>query len=241
MTLASAHDALRVTGNCGHMSADLGVEALSSRSPCAKRLRSKSKVERGHLIADDGVGSDRRHGRFPRAKPGFNRLVVIGHSGLVSLEALRWLHDVGVAVVQIDNDGELVLAAAPSGFDDARLRRAQAPAATNCVGLEISKDLISQKLAGQAEALRRVPKSANSVLRIRSVHARLDRARSVDELRHMEAEAALSYWQAWGSLRVRFPEGDRPRIPEHWTTFGVEDPRYQVLRQDAQLTQRTRY
>ena len=46
---------------------------------------------------------------FTRAKPGFNRLVVIGHSGLVSLEAFRWLYDIGIAVVQIDNDGELVL------------------------------------------------------------------------------------------------------------------------------------
>src|SRR5271166_3982053 len=71
-------------------------------------------VERGHLDVDDGIGSDRRRGRFTRAKPGFSRLVIIGHSGLVSLEALRWLHDVGIAVVQIDNDCEVIVAAGPS-------------------------------------------------------------------------------------------------------------------------------
>jgi hypothetical protein len=90
-------------------------------------------VERGLLAISDGIGRDRREGRLARATCGLKRLVVLGHSGTVSLEALRWLYDVGAAFVQIDADGEVLVAAAPPGLDDARLRRAQAsPSPATC-------------------------------------------------------------------------------------------------------------
>ena len=89
----------------------------------------KVAVESGHLVVEDGVGSARRRGRFSRATAGLKRLVILGHSGIVSLEALRWLHDIGASFIQIDADGQLINCAGPAGLNDARLRRAQALAA----------------------------------------------------------------------------------------------------------------
>lgn len=51
------------------------------------------RVDRGHLILEDGIGADRRKARFPRVGHGLQRLVVIGADGMVSLAALRWLAD----------------------------------------------------------------------------------------------------------------------------------------------------
>ncbi len=51
------------------------------------------RVDRGHLILNDGIGADRREARFPRVGHGLRRLVVIGADGMVSLAALRWLAD----------------------------------------------------------------------------------------------------------------------------------------------------
>src|SRR5260370_22953448 len=51
------------------------------------------RVNRGHLILDDGIGADRRHARFPRVGHRLERLVVIGADGMVSLAALRWVAD----------------------------------------------------------------------------------------------------------------------------------------------------
>ena len=99
-------------------------------------------VERGHLCIEDGIGDERRRERFARVPRAIKRLVILGHSGIISLEALRWLHDTEAAFVQIDNDGELIIAAGPSGLDDARLRRAQALASSNEVGLEIGRELL---------------------------------------------------------------------------------------------------
>src|SRR5689334_20796108 len=52
-------------------------------------------VERGQLIVSDGIGSKRREARYSRATCGIKRLVVLGHSGTISFEALRWLADIG--------------------------------------------------------------------------------------------------------------------------------------------------
>ena len=54
------------------------------------------RVERGRLAVADGIGRHRREGQFPRAGSGLRRLVVLGHTGFVTFDALRWLADTGV-------------------------------------------------------------------------------------------------------------------------------------------------
>src|ERR1700737_4868451 len=106
-------------------------------------------VDRGHLILKDGIGSDRREARLPRVGHGLRRLVVIGADGFVSLAALRWLADQDAAFVLLERDGSVLATTGPVRPRDARLRRAQSLASTNGVALEISKELIRQKLSGQ--------------------------------------------------------------------------------------------
>ena len=60
------------------------------------------RVDRGHLILDDGIASARRHARFPRVNHGLRRLVVIGADGFVSLGALRWLVDQDVSFLYLN-------------------------------------------------------------------------------------------------------------------------------------------
>jgi CRISPR/Cas system-associated endonuclease Cas1 len=175
-------------------------------------------VERGHLCIEDGVGLARRRARFSRASPGFNRVVVTGHSGLVSLEALRWLHDIGAAFIQIDHDGQLISCTSPPGLDDARLRRAQAMALANGFDLEISRDLIRQKLNGQLRVLQKL-RDSNSAEEVRGITDRLCDAQDIDALRAIEAHAAIVYWKAWGFVEVTFVQRDRNRVPEHWLQF----------------------
>src|SRR5713226_4071318 len=99
-------------------------------------------VERRHLQMSDGICDERRSGRLSRATAGLKRLVVLGHTGFVTLEALRWLNDVGAAFVQIDADARVVVASSPAGLDDAQLRRAQALALNNGAGMKVARDLV---------------------------------------------------------------------------------------------------
>lgn len=73
----------------------------------------KLYVHRGHLIVHDGIGRRREIRRFNRATSQLKRVVVIGHPGYVTLEALRWIRDVGAAFVQIGADSELIAVSAP--------------------------------------------------------------------------------------------------------------------------------
>src|SRR5258707_15863595 len=106
-------------------------------------------VDHGHLIFRDGIGAIRREGRLPRVRHG-----VVGSDGTVSLAALRWLADQDAAFVMLDRDGSVLATTGPVRPSDARLRRAQALAHTSGAALRISRELISQKLAGQEQVAR---------------------------------------------------------------------------------------
>lgn len=108
------------------------------------------KVNRGHLIVEDGIAKDRRQARFPKVGHGLRRLVVIGSDGMVSLSALRWLADQDASFVMLDRDGSVLATTGPVRPSDAKLRRSQSLAVSNGVGLRIARDLIIKKLSGQA-------------------------------------------------------------------------------------------
>src|SRR5690606_37023481 len=81
---------------------------------------------------------------------GINRIIALGHSGTITLEALRWMNRVGITFTQLDTDGRTLTASAGMSLNDARLRRAQVAAANTETGLNIVKALLDAKLSGQA-------------------------------------------------------------------------------------------
>src|SRR4051794_40488103 len=86
----------------------------------------KVYVERGHLIVHDGIGRDRTTLRLNRATSRLSRLIVIGHTGFITLEAMRWIRDVGATFAQLDSDGTIVALSATARHHESKLRRAQA-------------------------------------------------------------------------------------------------------------------
>src|SRR5260370_33778932 len=103
------------------------------------------RVDRGHLIVEDGIGNNRRQVRFPRVGHRLRRLVVIGSDGMVSLAALRWLADQDASFVMLERDGSVIATTGPVRPSDAKLRRAQALAHSSGAALPITRHLISQK------------------------------------------------------------------------------------------------
>jgi CRISPR-associated endonuclease Cas1 len=179
------------------------------------------RVDRGHLVFEDGICANRRRARFPRVGHGLRRLVVIGNDGTVSLAALRWLADAGAAFVLLERDGSLLSSIGPVHPSDCRLRRAQSLAAQTGTDLRIARELIRAKLSGQERIARdrlRNLVAAETILQFRSA---LDSATTIPAIRTLEARAALAYWRCWRDLPVNFPIADLRRVPEHWRTFGT--------------------
>jgi CRISPR-associated endonuclease Cas1 len=176
-------------------------------------------VERGHLVVEDGADGVRRFGRFRRAEPGFNRLVVLGHTGTVTLDALRWLRDVGAAFVHVDADARVVAIHGPPGANDVRVRRGQARALENGTGVAVARDLLGAKVSGQAGVCARVPRGSSVVDYLRQVGGALGAATSLADLRYLESSAAAAYWGAWTDLPLPFSNRDRKQVPAHWLRF----------------------
>jgi CRISPR-associated endonuclease Cas1 len=177
-------------------------------------------VRRRHLVVQDGLGSHRRERAFARATAGIKRLIVLGHEGFVTLEALRWMADLGIAFIQIDRDGKLVAASAPPGNDDARLRRSQALARETEAGLKVARWILKLKLRGQHDLLAKlnVPDARQAV---KVALRELKQTASTDDLMSTpEARAAAAYWDAWASLPIQFVRADAGKVPEHWRCFG---------------------
>jgi CRISPR-associated endonuclease Cas1 len=179
-----------------------------------------ARVDRGHLILEDGVGPKRRYGRLPRVNHGLKRLVVIGSDGMVSFSALRWLADQNSAFVLLNRDGSVLATSGPVSPSDVRLRRAQSLAHQSDLALRIARELIDQKLRGQEQVARKYfPNSSASVL-IALARNKLIAAKSSDDIRLSESQGAQAYWSAWHDLSINFPRVDLPRVPDHWQTFG---------------------
>jgi CRISPR-associated endonuclease Cas1 len=176
-------------------------------------------VERGHLTISDGAGSERRQRRLSKVGHGIKRLIILGHSGTMSLEATRWLNNVGIHYIQLDTDGTLIGASADPAIDDARLRRAQALAHDTEVGHSINTMLINRKLAGQARNARVHLNNPGIAERIETRRFLLDTATTENQIRDIESKSAADYFTAWQDVAYTWANNDLKRIPEHWTRF----------------------
>jgi CRISPR-associated endonuclease Cas1 len=178
------------------------------------------QVNAGHLVTNDGIADERRIIRLPRVGHGLRRLVIIGSDGFVTLEALRWISDVGAAFMMLNRSGKVIVVTGPVSPSDAKLRRAQALALGNGAALKISEELISRKLVGQellAQDMLRDTATADAIAQFRD---QLPGAESIEVVRLIEAQAARRYWQSWSNVPIRWPRRDESRVPEHWRRFG---------------------
>jgi len=177
-------------------------------------------VDKGHLLLRDGVGDERRVGRFARVNHGIKRLIILGADGMVSLAALRWLADQDAAFVMLDRDGTVLLTTGPVSASDARLRRAQACASHSSIAVSIVRELIRLKLTGQENVARKTLMDSGTGDVIAQFRERLQTAETTQEISFIESRGAAAYWAAWRNCEARFPKSELPRVPEHWRTFG---------------------
>jgi CRISPR-associated endonuclease Cas1 len=177
-------------------------------------------VERGHLITQDGIGTQRRQLRIPRVGSGLRRVIIAGHGGTVSLDALHWIADVKAAFIQLNADGDVVTVGAAAQLNDVRLRRRQALAGNNAVGLSLAKRFIGEKISGHVKVLRHLPHGEQLIPALEAMLLLVKQARTIDRVRYVEARAAAAYWTCWEQVPVPFPKREITKIPNHWLRVG---------------------
>jgi CRISPR-associated endonuclease Cas1 len=177
------------------------------------------QVERGHLIIKDGIGPNRREGRYSRIENNLKRLVAIGSDGMISLAALRWLADRDAAFVMLDRNGSVLATTGPVRPSDARLRRTQALANESGIALLIVRELIDRKLCAQEQLVRTKLNDSPAADKIAEARIAVFHAPTIERVRNLEAKAGFAYWSAWRNIPINFPSRDIRRVPDHWRTF----------------------
>ncbi len=178
-------------------------------------------VHRGHLLVSDGIGLHRRERLLPRAQRDVERIVILGHTGSLTLDAIRWCADVGIALVQIDTDGRVLLVGANPARTDARLLCAQAAAAGSEVGVTIAQRLLVAKIEGHAAIAADELAAPDLSAVLRRFSQDLEHADDLPSCRDLEAQAANVYFAAWTAVGCRFTRQDVNRVPQHWHQFDV--------------------
>jgi CRISPR-associated endonuclease Cas1 len=196
----------------------------------------KVTVSRGALVVHDGIGPYRRIRTYAKATHGLRRLVLVNPDGYLTFEALRWCQGLGISVLVLGPAGVPVLQNTPRTTDDARLRRVQARAPEEPVGLGVARYLLSAKVAGQARLVeqRFADRGTGPWLSgtgeifeersatIADLAEAIKCAETIEDARQLEASAAALYFAAWAGrpeTAPTFASKDRGRVPAHWSTF----------------------
>lgn len=169
------------------------------------------RVTGGELIITGGFPASPSKHVLPVITSDIQHLFIPSRHGSISFEAMAWLNDVGINWTAL-YDGR------PTGHgynnkSDALLRRSQARAADCEYGAEITRYLLTLKLAGQRDVADDLDARAS-----REISTQLDRLVPADLVtcRKVEARAALVYFKAWsGRVAMKW---DEP-VPDAWQTF----------------------
>jgi CRISPR-associated protein Cas1 len=173
---------------------------------------SSIRVEKGQLVIRQGVTHSVEHGavretvRLSRGVHQVSCIVILGRHGGLTLDALQWCQDQGIAVLVIDRQGELTSVVTPPAPARISLRRAQYAASP----VEMARDTLLRKIVAQEWAQPELGEWAEIALREASA------ATTCDELRLIEGRLATCYWLGRRDLQVTWKG---PGIPDEWRHF----------------------
>ena len=184
-----------------------GVLTLSSGPGASLR------VAQTHLIARDG-GTELK---FRRAACPVSRVIIVRSEGFVTIPAMRWLHEVGAALVVLNYQGTPIITSLPSVTAPATLRRTEASTTIETrLGKAIADSLIRAKIDGQIATLRTFDRPA-AADEISAIAERLQARANALDLLGAEGMASAVYWQALSDVQLQF--GKRQVVPDQWRIF----------------------
>jgi CRISP-associated protein Cas1 len=152
-----------------------------------------------------------------------SRIVLLDGNGGITFDALSWLSNREIPLVQINWRGEVTNVIGLSfKTSDSMLAKSQLAARTNGRGLQVAKQLLMEKIANSVSTLRHaLPRSG-------AVDAAVDKLKNDLELvkRHppanlsrlmgVEGRVGYAYFNAWRVVPIRWKGIDLHPVPEDW-------------------------
>ena len=163
---------------------------------------------------------------FPQDRQLPSRIVILDGDGSITFDALEWLSQQQVPLVQISWRGEIAsvggayYAAAPD------LVKHQIEIRNSGEGFEFSKWLIQKKIENCRATIRHISKNSKDAqpfldqLKTQEMDIFAKRPANLGALLGMEGAAALTYFRYWQTLPLRWKGLGRKPIPEEWLRIG---------------------
>lgn len=191
-------------------------------------------IDSGALFVRDGLThfpQERDEYRyFPGKHNTPSRIIMLGRNGSISIDAMCWLSAQNIPLVILDYQGnELSCMCSSNGISDYEVRVAQLLATRPEHAIELARQFIRAKLAGQLGNLELWPDSQQrryAEHKLLSHQESIETAKAIGDLLTLEATAALSYFKLWQELPLSWSSKSESRIPTDW--FGVEQRQSRV-------------
>jgi CRISPR-associated endonuclease Cas1 len=201
------------------------------------------RVDRGTLLIRNGFThypqKAEEHRYFPGDANLPDRIVMLDGSGGVSFDALAWMSEQKITLVQLDWRGCAQIVVGINGYaaKPEMVEAQRAIQGTKCQ-FDLARWLIVAKLEASISTLRNsIPKSEireNSISRIENRISELGCGRnsiSISRLLGIEGDCAAAYFRPWPGLPIAWTGTRRKPIPANWFETA---PRMMGWRKSAQ-------
>ena len=157
-----------------------------------------------------------------------DRIIILDGSGGISFDALAWMSDQRIGLIQIDWRGRVTFVGGSSNYSaDPKLVEFQKSLQNSEKGLDISRRLIKDKITASMDTLNEIISEGENrkilILKLQNFRKRLEspeEAQTLSEIFGIEGAAAAIYFQAWHGLPLRWKGLSTRPIPESWHALG---------------------
>jgi CRISP-associated protein Cas1 len=192
----------------------------------------KIRIDHDTLLVRNGLTHYPQKSEEIRYFPGDanlpDRIIVLDGSGGISFDAINWMSDQNIVLVQLDWRGRTVVVGGNSGYSaNPQLVAAQRAIKSGKRQIEIARRLIQEKITASLETLMEViPCSEIRDVGISQLRKFISESRnsgkliSVSKIHGIEGGAAAAYFQAWCGLTFKWSGLNRRPIPDGWLGVG---------------------
>lgn len=188
------------------------------------------QIDRNTLLARSGFThypQQREEFRYFCGDPNLpSRIIVIGASGSISFDALAWLAEQKIPLIQINWQGSVIGIANANYSADPKLVAAQRRLSETDAALKKFRRLIVEKFKNSISTLDILPKGSAKCQAIEFLNASISQLNSGkpisdDKLLGIEGQCGALYFAAWRGIPIKWKSLRRKIIPADWRCVGV--------------------
>ena len=188
------------------------------------------KIRNGSLVVEyQRAYTNNKVLKLDRGVHKIKQIIVSGHGGYITFDALEWCKDQKVTVSMMNWKGEVLQVLTPKQSRNAKLSYLQWRANESELGLAISVELIRQKTLAQIATLEKLGK-VEAVKTLEDSIRMLHTVSTIEKLRTVEGRLAAAYFACFADMPIKWVQAAMKVVPEHWL---IVSPRNSPLSNDG--------